>query len=603
MSETIHYTIVPKDLGAHLFEVTVQVAKPDPEGQVFRMPAWIPGSYLIRDFARNVVSARATCDGMPTGVTKVDKSTWQTDPCLGPLTLVIEVYALDLSVRGAHLDTTHAYFNGPVVFPAVVGHEARPCSLDIQQPVDGRGAQWRVATSMTRAGAERFGYGTYAASDYWELIDHPVEIGDLVIGEFDVNGIEHAIAIRGESRVDMARICRDLTDICEEHYSLLGAPKGLDRYLFLLTVVGKGYGGLEHRWSTSLISSRDDLPLKDDASVSDSYRKFLGLCSHEYFHLWNVTRMKPAGFTPYELDSESYTGLLWVFEGITSYYDDLALVRAGSVTPESYLELLGQTMTRVQRTAGRLRQSLEESSFEAWTKFYKQDAGSPNFIVSYYAKGSLVALLLDLTIRRRTNGECSLDDVMRECWRRHGDTGVGLPERGLEGIAAEVSSLDLSEFFERYVRGTDELPLADALADCGVQTHFRTAADAQDMGGKPATAGRTEGPWLGSNLIARDGGSVFGPVTAGSPAERAGLSPGDEAISLDGLRLTAANMQARLVRYEPGDVVTLDVFRQDELKRLSVTLGEAPKTTCYLTINDDADANAAARRQAWLGLN
>ena len=313
--------------------------------------------------------------------------------------------------------------------------------------------------------------------------------------------------------------------------------------------------------------------------------------------------MKPAGFTPYELDSESYTGLLWVFEGITSYYDDLALVRAGSVTPESYLELLGQTMTRVQRSAGRLRQSLEESSFEAWTKFYKQDAGSPNFIVSYYAKGSLVALLLDLTIRRRTNGECSLDDVMRECWRRHGDTGVGLPERGLESVAAEVSSLDLSEFFERYVRGTDELPLADALADCGVQTHFRTAADAQDMGGKPAAPGRTEGPWLGSNLIARDGGSVFGPVTAGSPAERAGLSPGDEAISLDGLRLTAANIQARLVRYEPGDVVTLDVFRQDELKRLSVTLDEAPKTTCYLTINDDADANAAARRQAWLGLN
>ncbi len=602
MSETIHYTIEPKDPGAHLFEITVQVAQPDPEGQVFRMPAWIPGSYLIRDFARNVVSARAACDGVPTGVTKMDKSTWQTDACLGPLTLVIEVYALDLSVRGAHLDTTHAYFNGPVVFPAVVGHEDRPCTLDIRPPADGGGAQWRVATSMSRNGAERFGYGTYSAADYWELIDHPVEIGDLVVGEFEVNGIEHAIAIRGATRVDMARICRDLTDVCEAHHGLLGAPESLDRYLFLLTAVGKGYGGLEHRWSTSLISSREDLPLQDDTSVSDSYRKFLGLCSHEYFHLWNVTRMKPAAFTPYELADESYTGLLWVFEGITSYYDDLALVRAGTITPESYLELLGQTMTRVQRAAGRLRQSVEESSFEAWTKFYKQDAGSPNFIVSYYAKGSLVALLLDLTVRRMTNGECSLDDVMRECWRRHGETGVGLPERGLERIAAEVCSLDLSEFFERYVRGTDELPLADALAECGIQTHLRAAADAQDAGGKPAVPGRAEGPWLGANLIAKDGRSVFGPVMAGSPAERAGLSPGDEAVSLDGLRLTAANVRASLARYEPGDVVTLNVFREDELQRLSVTLDEAPKTTCYLTIEEDADPTAIDHRRAWLGI-
>lgn len=601
MSEPIHYSILPKDPGAHLFEVTIDVASPDAAGQVFRMPAWIPGSYLIRDFARNVVGARAECDGMPIGVTKIDKSSWQTDACLGPLRLVIEVYALDMSVRGAHLDTTHAYFNGPVVFPAVVGQEEAPCTLDIRAPVDGSGAQWRVATSMRRDGAEHFGYGAYAAEDYWDLIDHPVEIGDLVVGEFDVGGIEHAIAIRGESRVDMARICRDLTDICEQHHALLGAPYGLDRYLFLLTVLDKGYGGLEHRWSTSLISSREDLPRAGDSAVSDSYRKFLGLCSHEYFHLWNVTRMKPAAFTPYQLADESYTGLLWVFEGITSYYDDLALVRAGTVSIESYLELLGRTITRVQRGAGRHRQSVEESSFEAWTKFYKQDAGSPNFIVSYYAKGSLVALLLDLTIRRRTNGECSLDDVMRECWRRHGETGVGLPERGLESIAAEVCALDLSEFFERYVRGTDELPLEDALRDFGVHMHFRSATDAQDAGGKPATPGAASAPWLGANLAASDSRSVFGPVMAGSPAEKAGISPGDEAVALEGLRLTAGNIQSRLARFTPGDVVTVTVFRNDELLRLATTLEEAPTTTCYLTVDDDAGETSSSHRQAWLG--
>ena len=601
MSEPIHYSILPKDPGAHLFEVTIDVASPDAAGQVFRMPAWIPGSYLIRDFARNVVSARAECDGMPIGVTKTDKSSWQTDACLGPLRLIIEVYALDMSVRGAHLDTTHAYFNGPVVFPAVVGQEDVPCTLDILAPADGSGAQWRVATSMRRDGAERFGYGAYTAADYWDLIDHPVEIGDLVIGEFDVGGIEHAIAIRGESRVDMARICRDLTDVCEQHHALLGAPNGLDRYLFLLTVLDKGYGGLEHRWSSSLISSREDLPRPGDSAVSDSYRKFLGLCSHEYFHLWNVTRMKPAAFTPYELADESYTGLLWVFEGITSYYDDLALVRSGTISTESYLELLGRTMTRVQRGAGRQRQSVEESSFEAWTKFYKQDAGSPNFIVSYYAKGSLVALLLDLTIRRRTNGECSLDDVMRECWRRHGETGVGLPERGLESIAAEVCSLDLSEFFERYVRGTDELPLEDALRHCGVHTHFRSASDAQDTGGKPATAGAASAPWLGANLAASDNRSVFGPVMAGSPAEKAGLCPGDEAVALEGLRLTAGNVQSRLARYAPGDAVTISVFRNDELLRLAATLEESPTTTCYLTVEADVGEASSSHRQAWLG--
>lgn len=600
MSDAIQYSILPSNAGAHLFEVTVSVPAPDEAGQVFRLPAWIPGSYLIRDFARNVVSTEASCDGEPVTLEQLDKSSWQAAPCDGPLRLTIEVYAQDLSVRGAHFDSQHAYFNGPAVFPAVVGQESRPIELEIRPPAGGIGQQWRVATAMNRAGAEPYGYGGYQAADYWELIDHPVEIGDFVLGEFEVNGIPHAIAFSGHDSIDTARICKDLAEICGAHHELLGAPGNLDRYLFLMMVVGKGYGGLEHRWSSSNMCSRDDLPLAGSTEVTSSYRKFLGLCSHEYFHLWNVTRMKPAAFTPYDLSREAYTGLMWVFEGITSYYDDLALARSGRISPDSYLELLGQVMTRVERNPGRHRQTLEQSSVEAWSKFYKQDSGSPNFIVSYYAKGSLMALALDLKLRSETNGRCSLDDVMRECWRQYGETGEGMPERGLESVAQRVSGLDLSEFFERYVRGTGELPLQELLQAVGVRLSFRPATDSKDVGGKPAPTDAQPACWIGSNLSVTDGRSVFGPVLAGSPAELAGVSPGDEIVALDGLKVSAANLDARLAAFKPGDSVGLAVFRRDELMKLSLTLVEPPATTCYLTLDEDADADAAARRDAWL---
>ena len=494
MTTPHRYTITPSDPGAHLFEVRLAVAAPDPAGQVFRIPAWIPGSYLVRDFARNVVSIRAESEDRVLELTKLDKSTWQCEPCEAPLTLVLEIYAFDLSVRGAHVDTMHAYFNGPSVFPEVIGQAEVSCEVEICPPPAPFGKGWRVATSMASAGAEQYGFGLYHAADYGELIDHPVEIGDLLIGEFEAGGVPHAIAVRGHPKVEMARICKDLSALCNEHMKLLGRPDDLDRYLFLLLVLPDGYGGLEHRWSTSLVCSRADLPRRGETGVSNGYRKFLGLCSHEYFHLWNVTRMKPRAFIPYGLQAEKHTGLLWVFEGITSYYDDIALVRAGLITPESYLELLGQTITRVLRGKGRFRQSVEESSFDAWTKFYKQDANSPNHIVSYYAKGSLVACALDLTLRRQTSGACSLDDVMRECWRRY--AVEGMPERGLESVAREVSGVDLEEFFERYVRGTADLPLEQLLHDCGITMHLRAARDAKDLGGKTASDKNPLPPWL-----------------------------------------------------------------------------------------------------------
>ncbi|MBT8443386.1 MAG: peptidase M61, partial [Gammaproteobacteria bacterium] len=442
MTTPHQYRIRPSDPAAHLFEVTVTVDQPDPAGQAFCIPAWVPGSYLVRDLSRHVVGISASCDGAEVGLIKTDKSTWQAEPCAAPLTITAEIHAYDLSVRGAHLDTTHGFFDGAVVFPSVVGQEDVECVVDIAAPPESVGGSWRVATSMKPLDAGPYEFGTHVVRDYAELIDHPVEMGDILIGEFEVAGIPHAIAVNGHGRFDMARICHDLTQLCEAQIRFLGKPKDLDRYLFLLAVKEKGYGGLEHRWSSALMCSRKDLPRRGDSEVNDDYRKFLGLCSHEYFHLWNVKRIKPAQFTPYDLRTESHTGLLWVFEGITSYYDDLFLARSGLITEASLLELLGKTITRVQRSPGRFRQNVEESSFDAWTKLYKPDANSVNAMISYYAKGSLVALALDMTIRKETAGRFSLDDVMVETWRQYGESGEGMPERGLETIARSVTGLE-----------------------------------------------------------------------------------------------------------------------------------------------------------------
>lgn len=594
------YRIRPQDPGAHLFEVTLTIGEPEPAGQAIELPSWIPGSYVIREFAKHVVGIRAEADGRAVPLEKLDKSRWRAAPAAGPLTIVAEIFAWDDSVRGAHLDTTHAYFNGPAVFPSVEGREDAPCDVEILPPPEPYGQDWRVATSMRRKDAEPYGFGVYEAADYAELIDHPVEIGQLAIGEFDVRGIPHAIAIRTHARFDMARICHDLKSVCEKHMALLGPPADLDRYLFLLNAPGSGYGGLEHRWSSSITCARENLPLRNEQGVSNGYRTFLGVFSHEYFHLWNVKRMKPAVFTPYDLARETYTGLLWVFEGVTSYYDDLALVRSGLIKTDSYLELLGQTITRVHRGAGRLRQSLADSSFDTWTKFYKPDDNASNAVVSYYAKGSLVGLALDLKLRAETDGRVSLDDVMRECWRRWGEAADGMPEDGFEAIVAEVSGLALGDFFDAAVRGTGELPLPTMLASHGVEYHLRPASGRSDKGGKPPGKDDNPGTWLGATLEEKNGKFVFTAVANGGPAENAGVAPGDAAVALDRLALTAANCDRRLRGYRDGDVLDLVVFRGDELVTTSVRLAAAPEDTCFLTLAADAGDAAASRRKAWL---
>ena len=599
MDKAIEYRIAPVNPAAHLFEVTLTVPEPDPAGQQFSMAAWIPGSYLIRDYARNIVSIRAESDGLGVQLEKLDKSRWLAAPVKKPLTVVMQVFAFDDSVRGAHVDTTHAYFNGPCVFLETIGQADKPCVVHIEGPPKPYGKGWRVATSMERHHAPIYGFGSYRAANFAELIDHPVEIAELCIGEFSVRGIPHAIAIRGRQSADMPRFCHDIEKICATHMDLLGLPADLDRYLFLLHTPGEGYGGLEHAWSSSMVTSRDSLPRWGQDELSEEYRGLLGLISHEYFHLWNVKRLRPAAFRPYDLSAESHTGQLWIFEGITSYYDDLALLRAGLIEVDSYLELIGRVMTRVNRGAGRLRQTVEDSSYDAWIKFYKQDANAGNAIVSYYAKGALIALSLDLKLRDETDGRATLDHVMRECWRRYGETGVGLAEGEFEAICTEIAGFSLQDFFDAAVRGTGELPLDQLLKRHGVDVQYRAASGMLDKGGKPASV--TAEVWFGANIANRGDKTIVTAVSNDSPAEKAGISPGDELLAIDGLRISAGSLDAVVRRHRVNDKVPVAVFRGDELRMLELRFQAAPTNTVFLSLATDPSTDALARRQRLLG--
>jgi predicted metalloprotease with PDZ domain len=596
---TIHYCIIPKNPQAHLFQVRLTISEPDPEGQRLSLPAWIPGSYLIRDFAKHVVQLRAESQGHPLMVQKIDKSTWCCAPSMGPLVISYEIYAWDSSVRAAHLDTTHGFFNGTSVFLRVEGQVARPCAVTILPPEGEAYCHWQIATTLPRAGAELYGFGNYQAADYDELIDHPVEMGQFSLATFNACGIPHDIAITGRHRVDMGRLCRDLKILCEQHIHFFGEPAPMDRYVFLITAVGEGYGGLEHRASTAVLCNRNDLPRAGETETREGYRNFLGLCSHEYFHTWNIKRIKPAAFTPYNLRNENYTRLLWAFEGITSYYDELGLVRSGLISQENYLEVLGQTITRVLRSPGRFKQSLAESSFDAWIKFYQQDENTPNAIVSYYTKGSLVALALDLTLRRETQGKCSLDKVMRVLWEAYGKTGIGVPEDEIEQLTEEVSGLDLSTFFDAALRGTKDLALAPLLASVGVGYELRCSESSEDKGGNLGKGGNPR-TILGVRLVPNEREARLSQVFDNSAAQLAGLAAGDIVIAVDGIRATASNLEKVIESYPAGLTIRIHAFRRDELREFEVTLKTAPQDTCVLTIDHSATPAIVAARCSWL---
>lgn len=597
MTQPIRYSIAPKDLAAHLFEVTVTVADPDPDGQRFSLPVWIPGSYLVREFARNIVTLGAFNDaGRKVRIAKTDKHTWQAAPVNGALTLRYDVYAWDLSVRSAYLDESGGFFNATAVFLSVAGREDAPCEVDIAKPAGAAFRAWRVGTALPEArGTKRYGFGAYRASNYDELSDHPVTIGEFALATFDAHGVPHDIVIAGRvTQLDMERLRTDLKRVCEAQIALF-EPKSkkapMDRYVFMTLAVSDGYGGLEHRASTALICNRTDLPVKGRPETTEGHRTYLGLCSHEYFHTWNVKRIKPAAFVPYDLSKENYTSLLWLFEGFTSYYDDLMLVRSGLMSQDEYFAALGRTVAGVLRGTGRLKQSVAESSFDAWIKYYRQDENATNAIVSYYTKGSLVALAFDLAIRAQTRNKKSLDDVMRLLWQRYGrdfyrGKQAGVEENEVEALIEEATGVALGRLFADAVHGTRDLPLAELLAPFGVTL---TPDVANGAAAKPTIGARLRG---GADC-------TFAAVYEGGAAHRAGLSAGDTLIAVDGLRVTGTNLDALLARYRPGDKVEVHAFRRDELRTAKLKL-DGPEVTRYRLTAAAKPVAVSKAREAWL---
>jgi predicted metalloprotease with PDZ domain len=594
---TVGYAIRPAQPGAHLFHVTVTVKAPDPEGQRFMLPAWIPGSYMIREFARHIVRISALSGAKKVELQKLDKHTWRAEPVDGELTLAYEVYAWDLSVRGAHLDETHAFFNGACVFLLPLGCRENACTLDILPPEGRQYAKWRVATGLQPArSTPRGSFGTYLAADYDELIDCPVEMGTFEHIEFSALGVPHEIVITGRvPKLDLKRLAADLQRMAEMQIRLFEprqqtAP--FERYTFLTLAVGDGYGGLEHRNSTALLCRRDDLPHVGMKDSTSAYRTFLGLASHEYFHAWNVKRIRPAAFIPYDLERENYTQLLWVFEGFTSYYDDLLLARAGLYSEAQYLDALAKTLTTVTQRSGRLKQSTAESSFDAWIKYYRQDENAPNSVVSYYQKGSLIAAAIDLTIRERTGGRRSLDDVMRLLWRRFTKSGAsyrGVAETELPAAVEEATGLDIGRLIRAWSEGTRDADFAALLAPFGITVERGLALE------EPHFA------LLGAKTR-RDGADCkIANVFDGGPAQAAGLSGGDVLVALGGLRVRASNLDGLLSRYAAGDHVDVIAFRRDELLQTQVTLATKPPPKFTLKVDPKASKAAQRLRRSWLG--
>ena len=596
---TTRYAILPAHPGAHIFQVTVEIDDPDPSGQRYVLPAWIPGSYMIRDFARHLVRVRAlTTAGARVRIAKADKHTWHCAPIPAgqSLTLAYEVYAYDLSVRAAHLDATHGYFNGSSVFLLPLGRERDPCRVDIFAPRERRLRDWRVATGLQPArGTASGAFGTYLAADYDELIDCPVEMGAFVEQTFAVEGVPHSITVTGRvARLDAERLAHDLALVCATHARLF-EPRTrrppFDRYAFLTMAVDSGYGGLEHRNSTSLLCQRDDLPHVGMKAATEAYRRFLGLASHEYFHAWNVKRIKPAAFVPYDLTQENYTPLLWLFEGFTSYYDDLGLRRAGLLTPDQYLGELAATITAVSQRSGRRKQSLAESSFDAWIKYYKPDENAPNSIVSYYQKGALVAAGLDLSIRSASGGRRSLDDLMRLLWRRFKTAGAdysGVTEEELAPAIREATGVDVSRTLRAWTRETADPDFITLLQPFGIVAERGPALESVHFA------------MLGCRLAAGPDGRVS-QVFDGSPAQEAGLSAGDQIVALDGLRAGGSRLDPVLARYAPGDRVEILAFRRDELLRMDVVLASQPPVKWKLAVDAKSGVRARRLRAGWLG--
>ena len=511
----IHYHVEPSDLHAHIFRITLTIARPAARQEV-SLPVWIPGSYLVREFSKNLQGLEARQGKQTLQLTQCDKHRWQADcDTRKPLVLAYSVCAYDTSVRTAWLDASRGFFNGTSLCLRVEGQEKRKHTLDIAStPAT---TDWSVATGLTPVKTDKNGFGLYAAANYDELVDCPVEMGSFWTGRFTACGVPHRFVVAGAApSFDGKRLLEDTRKICEAAIRFWhgdGHKPPFKNYLFMLNAVGDGYGGLEHRNSTALICGRRDLPRSGETRPQEGYTTLLGLISHEYFHTWNVKRLRPSEFTGYDYTRENYTEMLWFFEGFTSYYDDLLLRRAGLIDDAAYLKLITKTVNQVLQTPGRTVQTVAQASFDAWVKYYRQDENTPNATVSYYTKGSLVALCLDLALRRE--GHTTLDDVMRALWQR--SAGGPMSEADLRAVLRELGGRAFDEELDQWVHSTAELPLAQLLAGQGVALKAEKPQLAQRLGLR----------------VAENHSVHIKTVLRGSAAERAGMNAGDEWLGVE----------------------------------------------------------------------
>ncbi len=577
-TRVITYRIEPHDLHAHQFRVTVTVPTPA-AAQRLSLPVWIPGSYMVREFARHLSRLEARQGGKAVALTQLDKTTWQA-ACTGrgALTLSCLAYAFDTSVRAAFLDASRGFFNGSSLCLRVEGRESEPHAIALA----GLPRGWQVATSMPALGRNRF-----VAADYDELVDHPFELGMFWRGAFKAQGVAHEFVVAGAwPGFDGGRLLKDTQRICEAQIEFWHGgkkPKApFERYVFMLNAVDDGYGGLEHGASTALIARRRDLPQHGVSTLTEGYTTLLGLTSHEYFHAWNVKRLKPAQLARIDYGRENHTPLLWFFEGFTSYYDDLLLRRAGLIDATRYLGLVAKAINGVAAMPGREVQSVAQASFDAWTKYYRGDENTPNATVSYYTKGSLVALALDLTLRRE--GDRSLDDVMRRLWRESG--GGPIDEDDIAAALREVGGRSYAEELATWVHGTQELPLAALFEAAGVEQRAERAGYAAALGLRLAEGGN---------------GVQVKQVLAGGAALRAGLAAGDELIAVDGWRIRRLDeAQQWLV---PGRAFELLLVRDQRVLRVTLEPGRsAAPAQVALTPMPKPAPRAQALRRAWIGV-
>lgn len=595
MQKTSQPVCISVDLSAfakHLFTIRMTLHNTVARQQL-SLPVWTPGSYMVREFSQHIVSLAVTDGESVRAVKKINKNCFEIAEPSSTLVVSYTVYGFDSSIRAAFIDDNQAFFNGCSLFLRPHGYESSPFLLTLIRPESPTCATWHVATGMPRVDTDEKGFGTYQAKDYDELVDYPFQVSDMTRVSFEAKGVPHEMVIVGDKRpFDDERLERDLAALCEYHIDLFGGVAPFSSYTFISRFEEGGYGGLEHRNSSMLIASPYGLP-KNSVETDAQYRNFLGLCSHEYFHAWNIKRLKPRSFIPFDYDREAYTPLLWIFEGVTSYYDDLALRRAGLISKESYLELMSKNHSKLLRNKGRLTQSLADASFDAWIKFYRPNENSNNVTTSYYLKGSFAALYLDLLIRDRNNDSISLDTVMLEAYRKYGN--VGLSEEDFFALLHDVGNIDAQAFKETYIYGVEDLPLTQLLSNYGVHLHVLD----DDVTVDDKTKMRA---YLGFTLrLDERGRAIIMQVDYDGPAMLSGLSPNDEIVAINHIRFEYNNIAEMLASVNVNDSLEILYTRKKIVKRCFVNARALPKTRSSWALVPNANDLQKLRLAHWLG--